>query len=164
MILDCFDFGLRITDFGFIRNSRKNIQTVNILPMKNLIVLIALAFVMMACAHGKTEHFPDVRQTEDAAEVFIIRNNNLLGMGISLKVLFDKNVIARIRAGEHVSFFIEPGFHAVGTSDTTLTVPFAAGHKYYFLISAQYSQFGFEFERISSLKGENWVAKTKQLE
>ena len=51
-------------------------------------------------------------------------------MGISLKVLFDENIIARIRAGEHVSFFIEPGFHAVGTSDTTLTVPCAAGQKY----------------------------------
>ena len=132
--------------------------------MKNLIVLIPMALVIMACAHGKTEHFPDVRQAEEAAKVFIIRNNNLLGMGISLKVFFDENVIARIRAGEHVSFFIEPGFHSVGTSDTRITVPVATGQKYYFLISAEYSQFGFEIERISSLKGETWVAKTKPLE
>jgi hypothetical protein len=119
--------------------------------------------VITDCDHGTTEYFPDTGQTEDAAEVFIIRNNNLLGMGYSLKVQFDENVIARLRAGEHVSFFIEPGFHSVGTSDATITVPFATGQKYYFLISAQYSQFGFEIERISSLKGESWVAKTKQL-
>ena len=143
--------------------SKINIRYKNTLAMKKLLILIPMAFVIAACAHGKTEYFPDAGQTEDAAEVFIIRNNNLLGMGFSLKVQFDENVIARLRAGEHISFFTEPGFHSVGTSDTTIKVPFAAGQKYYFLISAQYSQFGFEIERISSLKGENWVAKTKQL-
>lgn len=141
----------------------RNAERYNIFSMKRSFILLTLAFVIMGCAHGKTEYFPDTGQTEDSAEIFIIRNNNLLGMGFSLKVIFDDNVIARLRTGEHVSFFTEPGFHSVGTSDATISVPFATGQKYYFLISAQYSQFGFEIERISSLKGQSWVAKTKQL-
>lgn len=131
--------------------------------MKKYLILVSLAFVIFACAHGKTEHFPQAPQTRDAAEIIIIRNNNLLGMGISIKVYFNEKVIARLRAGEHVSFLIEPGLHSVGTSDTKITVPCGAGQKYYFLLSAQYSQFGFEIERISSNKGKDWVAKTKQI-
>ena len=46
-------------------------------------------------------------------------------------------------------------------SEPTLTVPFAKGEKYYFLISADYSQFGFEIQRIGNEKGKQWLAKTK---
>lgn len=122
-----------------------------------------MTFAIVACAHGKTENFPETPQTKDAAEVTIIRNNNLLGMGISIKVYFNEKVIARLRDGEHTSFFTEPGLYSVGISDASLTVPCGAGQKYYFLISAQYSQFGFEIERISTAKGEEWIAKTKRL-
>jgi hypothetical protein len=132
--------------------------------MKKYLILVSLAFVIVACAHGKTENFPEAPQTKDAAEVTIIRNNNLLGMGISIKVYFNEKLIARLRAGEYTSFLIEPGLHSVGTSDTKVTVPCGAGQKYYFLLSAQYSQFGFEIERISNAKGEEWIAKTKPIE
>jgi hypothetical protein len=129
--------------------------------MKQYSILVFLAFAIVACAHGKTENFPEAPQTEDAARVTIIRNNNLLGMGISIKVYFNEKVIARLRAGEYTSFLIEPGLHSVGTSNTKLTVPCSAGQKYYFLLSAQYSQFGFEIERIGNAKGEEWIAKTE---
>ncbi len=131
--------------------------------MKKYPILIFVALAIVACAHGKTENFPEAPQTEDAAEVTIIRNNNLLGMGISIKVYFNEKVIARLRSGEHVSFLIEPGLHSVGTADTKITVPCGTGQKYYFLLSAQYSQFGWEIERIGNAKGEEWIAKTKQL-
>jgi hypothetical protein len=131
--------------------------------MKKYLILVSMALVIVACAHGKTENFPEAPQTKDAAEVTIIRNNNLLGMGISIKVYFNEKVIARLRAGEYTHFLIEPGLHSVGTADTKLTVPCGAGQKYYFLLSVQYSQFGFEIERISNAKGEEWIAKTKQL-
>ena len=119
---------------------------------------------MIACSHGKTEHFPDLGQSDETAEIFIIRNNNLLGWGFSVKVFYDEMMIANLRAGEHLSFFVTPGFHKVGTSDKEITVPLNAGQKHYFLISADYTQFGFEIDRISNEKGENWLKKTKPLE
>ena len=132
--------------------------------MKKLILILSLALVLTACSHGKTEHFPDRGQSAETAEIAIIRNNNLLGWGFSVKVFFDDMMIANLRAGEHLTFFVEPGFHSVGTSDVQITVPLNAGQKHYFLISAEYSQFGFEISRISSEKGEGWIKKTRPLE
>jgi hypothetical protein len=131
--------------------------------MKKIVILAALALFLISCAHGKTEHFPAGADSADAAEVFIIRNNNLLGLGISLKVYLDDTMIVRLRAGEYISFFVESGFHSVGTSNTQVTFPGREGQKHYFLISADLSQFGFEIERISNSKGENWLTKTKPL-
>jgi hypothetical protein len=131
--------------------------------MKKYLILVSLLFFLFACSHGKTHHFPSIEDSADAAEVFIIRNNNLFGWGFSLKVLFDDAVIARLRAGEYISFYVMPDFHTVGISKSSITVPFSAGQKYYFLISADYTQFGFEIDRISTLKGENWIAKTKPI-
>ena len=123
-----------------------------------------LTLLLLACAHGKTDNFPTVSDTSDAAEVFVIRDNNLVGWGFSLKVALDESIIARLRAGEYVSFYVKPGFHALGISEPTLTVPFAKGGKYYFLIGADYSQFGFEIQRIGNEKGERWLTKAKPVE
>ena len=132
--------------------------------MKKLLLTISLALLVTACSHGKTEHFPNIGQSAETAEIIIIRNNNLLGWGFSVQVFYDEMLIARLRAGEHLSFFVEPGFHSVGTSDAQITVPLNAGQKHYFLISADYTQFGFEIGRISNEKGENWLTKTKPLQ
>lgn len=129
--------------------------------MKNKLILTALAFLLISCAHGKTDHFPTVSDTANAAKVFVIRDNNLVGWGFSLKVVLDESIIARLRSGEYVSFYVKPGFHSLGVSEPTLTVPFAKGEKYYFLIGADYSQFGFEIQRIGNEKGKQWLAKTK---
>ena len=129
--------------------------------MKNIVALSILTLLLLACAHGKTEHFPTVADTADTAQVFVIRDNNLMGWGFSLKVALDESIIARLRSGEYVSFYVKPGFHSVGISEPTLTVPFAKGQKYYFLIGADYSKFGFEIQRIGNEKGERWLAKTK---
>ena len=131
--------------------------------MKRLLLIAALALIATACSHGKTEHFPNLAQSAETAEIIIIRNNNLLGWGFSVKVFYDEMLIANIRAGEHFSFFVTPGFHTVGTSDDQITVPLNAGQKHYFLISANYTQFGFEISRISNEKGENWLGKTESL-
>ena len=132
--------------------------------MKNKLILIITTFLLLACAHGKTDQFPIVADTADTAQVFVIRDDNLMGWGFSLKVVLDENIIARLRSGEYVSFRIKPGFHSLGVSEPTLTVPFAKGEKYYFLIGADYSQFGFEIQRISNEKGQRWIAKTKPVE
>ena len=129
--------------------------------MKNKLILIIATLLLLACAHGKTDQFPSIADTKKAAQVFVIRDNNLMGWGVSLKVALDESIIARLRSGEYVSFYVKPGFHSLGVSEPTLTVPFAKGEKYYFLIGADYSQFGFEIQRIGNEKGERWLAKTK---
>ena len=132
--------------------------------MTKTIPLAVLALLVLACAHGKTDNFPVVANTADAARVYIIRDNNFIGLGFSLKVALDNSIIARLRSGEYVSFYVEPGFHSVGISEPTLTTPFAKGETYYFLIAADYSKFGFEIQRISSMEGELWLSKTKPVE
>ena len=132
--------------------------------MKRKLILILPTLLLLACAHGKTDHFPTVADTADAAQVFVIRDNNLMGWGFSLKVALNESIIARLRSGEYVSFYVKPGFHSVGISEPSLTVPFAKGQKYYFLIGADYSKFGFEIQRIGNEKGERWLAKTKAVE
>ncbi|MBW2408918.1 MAG: hypothetical protein JRF72_03900 [Deltaproteobacteria bacterium] len=131
--------------------------------MQKLLLIVSLALIVTACSHGKTEHFPDLAQSTETAEIIIIRNNNLLGWGFSVRVFYDEMLIANLRAGEHLTFFVPPGFHTVGTSDDQITVPLNAGQKHYFLISADYTQFGFEISRISGEKGENWLGKTRPL-
>ena len=132
--------------------------------MKEKLILTALALLLFSCAHGKTDDFPTVDDMADAALVYIIRDNNFMGWGFSLKVALDDSIIARLRSGEYVSFYVKPGFHSLGITKPTLTVPFAKGQKYYFLIGADYSKFGFEIQRIGNEKGEMWLAKTKPVE
>jgi hypothetical protein len=132
--------------------------------VKKIVTLTILALLLLSCAHGRTDHFPTVADTDDAAQVYVIRDNNLMGWGFSLKVALDDSIIARLRSGEYVSFFVIPGFHSVGITEPTLTVPFAKGEKYYFLIGADYSKFGFDIQRIGNEKGQMWLAKTKPVE
>jgi hypothetical protein len=129
--------------------------------VKKTLTLTVLALLLLSCAHGKSDNFPTVSDPSDAAEVFVIRDNNLIGWGVSLKVALDESIIARLRSGEYVSFYVKPGFHSLGISEPTLSVPFAKGEKYYFLIGADYSKFGFEIQRIGKEKGERWLTKTE---
>ena len=132
--------------------------------MKNITILTALAFLLISCAHGKTDSFPTLDNPADNAHVYVIRDNNLLGWGFSLKVALDEAIVAGLRSGEYVSFYVKPGFHSLGISKPTMTVAFEKGRKYYFLVSADFSRFGFDIERIDNEKGESWLAKTKQIE
>ena len=132
--------------------------------MKKVIILTALALLLVACSHGKTDNFPSVEDPSNHAEVFVIRDNNLMGWGFSLKVALDDSIIARLRSGEYVTFYVNPGFHSLGISEPTVTVPFDKGNQYYFLISADYTKFGFELHRISNQQAEMWLARTKPIE
>ena len=91
--------------------------------MTKTIPLALLALLLLACAHGKTDNYPVVANTADAAHVYIIRDNNFMGLGFSLKVALDDSIIARLRSGEYVSFYVEPGFHSVGFPNRPLTYP-----------------------------------------
>ena len=132
--------------------------------MRKLIILSFAALLALSCAHGKTEHFPKVENKSEAAEVFVIRDNNLLGWGMSLRVALDDSIIARLRSGEYVSFHVNPGFHSLGVTEPTLTVPFEKGRTYHFLISADYTKFGFGMRRIGTQQAEMWLSRTRPIE
>jgi hypothetical protein len=131
--------------------------------MKRSVVLLLTALLIISCAHGKTEHFPTVENQSEAAQVFVIRDNNLMGWGMSLKVALDDAIIARLRSGEYVTFYLQPGFHSLGVSQPTMTVPFEKGRTYHFLISADYTSFGFDIQRIGTQQAEMWLSKTKPI-
>jgi len=132
--------------------------------MKFFFVLSLLALTLFSCAHGKTDTFPTLDNPDANAQVYVIRDSNLMGWGFSLKIALDDSIIARLRSGEYVLFFVKPGFHSLGVSEPTVTVPFEKGNTYYFLISADYTSFGFELARISSQQAQKWLAKTKAVE
>jgi len=131
--------------------------------MNKIVVFASLAVLIISCAHGKTEHFPTVENQTEAAEVFVIRDDNFIGWGASLKVVLDDAIIARLRSGEYVTFYVKPGFHSLGVSKPTMTVPFEKGGTYHFLISAEYTKFGFDIRRIGDRQAEMWLSKTKPI-
>jgi hypothetical protein len=132
--------------------------------MKKIFIFYLLALLLFSCAHGKTNQFPTVEDPVENAQVYVIRDNSLIGWGFSLKIALNDAIIARLRSGEYISFYIEPGFHSLGVSKPTVSVPFEKGNTYYFLVSADYTDFGFELYRISDKRAEVWLAKTKPLE
>ena len=131
--------------------------------MKKFFILMAAITLLLSCSHGKTKNFPSAADPSNAAQVFIIRNDNLFGWGMSLEVALDGKAIAHLRAGEHVSFFIEPGFHSISVRESSVDASLRENRKHYFLISADSTQFGFEISRISNERGEKWVARTKSI-
>ena len=61
--------------------------------MKKYVVLILIALLLTACTSGKTEFFPTQGFSADAAEVTVIRKRRMFGMGFSMQVLLDGEVI-----------------------------------------------------------------------
>ena len=132
--------------------------------MKKHVMLVILAFLLVACASGKTEFFPSQGYSADVAEVTVIRKRRMFGMGFSMQVLLDGEIIARLKAGQHVTFFTTPGVHTIGIPDSSVSAALERGGKHFFVISTDSSQFGFEIERTSARKAENWLANSKAIE
>jgi hypothetical protein len=131
--------------------------------MKHLLALFSAA-LLVACAHGKTADFPAAADPADAAQVYIIRNNNLFGWGFSVPVTLDGVAIARLQAGEHIALRLPPGLYSVGITESSISAAFEKGRTYYFLVSADYTPTGFEIESIAAGRGEEWLSKTKLLQ
>ena len=131
--------------------------------MKRYLLLILLAFFLAACTSGKTEYFPSQGYSADVAEVTVIREKRMFGLGFSMQVILDGEVIARIKAGQYVTFFTKPGFRNIGIPDSNITAALARGRKYYFVIKTDSSQFGFEIEKISEGKAEFWMTQSTPL-
>jgi hypothetical protein len=131
--------------------------------MKKYFLFIVLAFFLAACTSGKTEYFPSRGYSADVAEVTVIREKRMLGFGFSMKVLLDGEVIARLKAGQYVTFYTDPGVRNIGIPDSSVSAALEAGGKHYFLIKTDSSQFGFEIEKISEGKAEFWMNQSTPL-
>ena len=131
--------------------------------MKKYGLLIMLAFFLVACASGKTEFFPSRGYSADAAEVTVIREERIFGFGFSMNVLLDGEVIARLKAGQYVTFFVDPGVHNIGIPNQSIATALERGRKHYFMIQTESSQFGFEVERISEKKAAARMAQYESI-
>ena len=132
--------------------------------MKRYAFLIILAFFLAACTSGKTEFFPSQGYSTDVAEVTVIRKKRMIGLGFSMQVLLDGEVIARLKAGQYVTFFTDPGFRSIGIPDSNITAALERGRKHFFVIKTNSSQFGFEIERVSERKASSWMAESTPIE
>jgi hypothetical protein len=132
--------------------------------MKKFGFVVLLAFLLAACTSGKTEYFPSQGYSADAAAVTVIRERRLFGFGFSMKILFDGEVIARLKAGQYVTFYTNPGVHTIAIPDSSVSAALEAGHRHYFLVRTDSSQFGFEIERIGAGKAEYWMSQSTPLE
>jgi hypothetical protein len=130
--------------------------------MQRAFLLLAI-FLAAACSHGRAPNAPPAAGLAGAGQVAVVRNDNLFDWWVSVKVSFNDRVIAHIRAGEHLVFQAPAGLHTVGVADRGISVVIEPNRMYYFLISADTSQAGFEIERLDPRRGEEWLAKTKPI-
>jgi len=131
--------------------------------MKKYVLLIMAAFLLAACTSGKTEFFPSQGYSANAAEVTVMRQSGMFGMGFSMQVLLDGEVIARLKTGQYLTFYVDPGVHKIGIPQSTITVMLERAKKHYFAIKTDSSQFGFEIERISENKATSWMAQSHSI-
>ena len=132
--------------------------------MKKYALILMLTFILAACTSGKTEYFPSQGYSADVAEVIIIREKRMFGLGFSMQVILDGEVIARLRAGQYVTFFTDPGFRTIGIPDSNITAALARGRKHFFVVKTDSSQFGFEIERISERQAAPLMAESTPIE
>jgi hypothetical protein len=119
-----------------------------------------LVLFFVSCTSGKTEYFPSQGYSAEVAEVTVIRKKRVFGLGFAMEVLLDGEVIARLKAGQYVTFFSDPGFRSIGIPDSNITAALERGRKHFFVIKTDSSQFGFEIERISERKASAWIAES----
>jgi len=98
------------------------------------LALMILPFIFLSCGHRGLQLPEPKPSTTNASQVYIIRESRFFGFGIPITVVLDDAIICKLRAGEYVTFAIEPGFHTLGLSESTLMLPFATNRNYYFLI------------------------------
>jgi hypothetical protein len=128
--------------------------------MKQALLLLAV-FLITACSHGRTPNFPSAVDPAGSGQVAVVRNDNLFGWWLSVKVTLNGAVVAYLRSGEQVVFDVPPGLHTVGVADRGISVAVERNRTYYFLISTDESPAGFEIERLDPMRGEEWVSKTR---
>jgi hypothetical protein len=131
--------------------------------MKTYGWLVLMTLFLAACTSGKTEFFPNQGYSADTAQVTVIRERRMFGMGFSMKVILDGQVIARLKAGQYTTFFVNPGVHNIGIPDESIAAVLDRGREHYFVITTDSSQFGFEIAQISEREAESLIARAESI-
>ena len=132
--------------------------------MQMRLSLIILPFIFLSCAHRGLQLPEPTPSTTNASQIYIIRESRFFSFGIPLTVVLDDANICKLKAGEYVTFAVEPGFHTLGLSESTLMMPFVARRNYFFLIKTSPDKFGFEIEKIDDGTGVYLISISKVLE
>lgn len=75
--------------------------------MRYFISIVAIAFHIISCSHGITQHFPTGKNLTNPAEIIIIRNKWFVCAGQSTTIMLDGLDIAYLRIGEYVSVLVD---------------------------------------------------------
>ena len=123
--------------------------------------MLGIIVLLFSCAHRELKLPGPAPSATNASQVNIIREDRFFGFGMPLTVMFDDAIICSLRAGEYVTFVVEPGIHTLGLSHATAVMPFEAKKNYYFLVTTSHDPFGFEIERIDNERGNYFISKSK---
>lgn len=127
-------------------------------------MILGMIVFLFSCAHRELKLPESAPSATNASQVNIIRENRFFGFGLALTVILDDEIICSLRAGEYVTFAVEPGIHTLGLSHATAIMPFEAKKNYYFLVTTSHDQFGFEIERIDDERGNYFISKSTVFE
>ena len=141
--------------------SKIQLRSQNRAAMNHRVLLLAIFVVLAGCTGGITAKFPRFDNLKDAAEVYVIRNDNIWGAALPAKVVYQGFIIAHLYTSEYIQLKLPPGSHSIGMTVASLNLELERGRKYYFLISPPPGGHGFEIERISEAEGENWLKKSE---
>jgi hypothetical protein len=142
--------------------------------MKYFLSIIAIAFLIISCIHGKTQHFPGGKKLADPAEIIIVRSSFACG-AYPVTIVLDGLDIAHLRSGEFISFMVEPGYYNItikypwGYVHMQISDHFEGQKEYYFSISGNFwdsivsEECALEIESISEEEGLKAVLHSKKL-
>jgi len=80
--------------------------------MKRFVVLWAL--LLVGCASGPIGRLPAIEDQAQSGDVFVIRNSNFVGSGVSYYITIDGNDMFAIRVGQYTKFKLVIGEHYIG--------------------------------------------------
>ena len=134
------------------------------MQMRIAFIMLSMIVFLFSCAHRELKLPELASSATNASQVNIIREDRFFGFGFALTVMLDDAIICSLRAGEYVTFAVEPGIHTLGLSHAMAIMPFEAKKNYYFLVTTSHDQFGFEIERIDDERGNYFISKSKVFE
>lgn len=122
----------------------------------------ATLLTLTACTSLPQGPVPHAANTQNAAEVYIVRGNDsaILGL-VPLNVTFDGVVIAKLGSNEFVHFTADYGFHSIGISDHASEWPLEKGRTHYFVIEVSSSEFGFALSSIGGNKALKLLSEAR---
>lgn len=130
-----------------------------------MLALCILLSAVLSCAQGSTtEYFPIGSELGTSARVVIGRDRTIVGSAVSSKIHLDGFVIAEIRVGEYVEFFVPPGTHTVAANQASVALNFETGQSYFFIVTAALgSPYRLEVERVQAERGRRMIDDNERL-